>query len=673
MTFGTNRSNPQTSLHNPRINMTAGTRLWARLALSLFCFGGIVLGFVAGQTADDTKKKSTPAPMELVLPDVFKKPTPANVEELRAIEQHVQKVVEKVMPAVVNLKVGPGQGSGVIINEKGLILTAGHVSGTPNKDATVVFSNGKSLKGKTLGQNTGIDSGMVKIVVEGTYPFLEMGKSSELKVGQWVLAIGHPGGFRANRPPVVRLGRILFVDNLRGIIQTDCALVGGDSGGPLFDMQGRVIGIHSRIGGSAMTENIHVPIDTYRQTFARLEKGDTWRGSGAFGGPEETVRSAGGKNVFKKDDALTNDDPTMLAPKDKAESTPSTDARKSFYKTYTFRMKAGSTYTIDMIASAGKFRKKKNNDEVFDPFLRLESPAGKELAENDDITPGINLNSRIVYKALKDGDYRIIATTFEGEQTGKFTVNILEAEFKDAIVSGQVDLLRAVIKLPAPQAALLLEKLSHAKDSPHINALILDNNGDPLANKEITINWEKGAQKLKSDNQGLVRWPLNTDKSRKLNLLLPAGIRAMVALTDKDGNALIRDDPSVEKVKSAGGMIVQTFDGSLKKTDPFDFEREKCVRHIHEFKVQPGKVYTFDLLSEDFDAYLRLEDADGNKIAEDDNGAGFRNSRIVYSAAADGTVRIVATTCNAGETGGYRIVIRETSAKTTEPKAETQP
>jgi len=658
--------------------MTAGTRLWARLALSLFCFGGIVLGFVAGQTADDTKKKSTPAPMEFVLPDVFKKPTPADVEELRAIEKHVQKVVEKVMPAVVNLKVGQGQGSGVIISEKGLILTAGHVSGTPNKDATVVFPNGKSLKGKTLGQNTGIDSGMVKIVVEGKYPFLEMGKSSELKVGQWVVAIGHPGGFRPNRPPVVRLGRILYLDNIKGIIQTDCALVGGDSGGPLFDMQGRVIGIHSRIGGSAMTENIHVPIDTYRQHFARLEKGDAWRGAGAFGGPEETVRSAGGKNVFKKDDSLSNDDPTMLAPHDKAQKTPESEAKQSHYKTYTFRMKAGSTYTIDMKVASAKKKKKNNNnnnDNSLDPFLRLESPTGKMLAEDDDSAG--QPDARIVYKAIKDGDYRIIATSFDGEQTGKFTLSILEADFKDAIVAGQVDLYRA-IKVPAPHVAQLLEKFSEAKVALHINALLLDNNGDPLVNKEVVINWEKGAQKLKSDNQGVVRWPLLADKSRKLNLQLPEGMRAMIALTDKEGRSLGglfggKDDPSVEKVKSAGGKIVQTFDGTLKKTDPFDFEREKCVRHIHEFKVQPGKTYTFDLMSEDFDAWLRLEDADGNKIAEDDDGAGFANSRIVYSPSAAGTVRLIATTCEQGELGGYRLVIREISAKTTEPKTGSNP
>jgi serine protease Do len=59
------------------------------------------------------------------------------------------------------------------------------------------------------------------------------------------------------------------------LVRTDCALVGGDSGGPLFDMGGRVIGIHSRINGP-LTVNIHVPVDTYRDTWERLVKSEVW-------------------------------------------------------------------------------------------------------------------------------------------------------------------------------------------------------------------------------------------------------------------------------------------------------------------------------------------------------------------------------------------------------------
>src|SRR5262249_25426950 len=100
------------------------------------------------------------------------------------------------------------------------------------------------------------------------------------KKGQWCIATGHPGGFRPGRTPVVRLGRIQEARDM--FVRTDCSLVGGDSGGPLFDMQGRVIGIHSRIGGP-ITANIHVPVDTYRGTWAGLAKAGA--GGGRPGSP----------------------------------------------------------------------------------------------------------------------------------------------------------------------------------------------------------------------------------------------------------------------------------------------------------------------------------------------------------------------------------------------------
>jgi len=145
---------------------------------------------------------------------------------------------------------------------------------------TLILHDGRRIKGKTLGGNRGIDSGLIQITDKGEFPHVEMGKSSELKKGQWVIATGNPGGFRTGRTPPVRLGRVL--ENNRGLIRTDCTLVGGDSGGPLFDMDGKVVGIHSRIGG-AITTNIHVPVDTYRETWDRLAKGEVW-GGGFFGG-----------------------------------------------------------------------------------------------------------------------------------------------------------------------------------------------------------------------------------------------------------------------------------------------------------------------------------------------------------------------------------------------------
>jgi serine protease Do len=213
------------------------------------------------------------------LPKAFTKSAPESIKDLKEIQDHVQKLAKKVMPAVVGVRIGGSSGSGIIVNKEGMVLTAGHVSGAPNRDCQLIMPDGKKLKGKTLGANKGIDSGMIQITDAGDYPFIEMGTSADLKKGDWCMAIGHPGGYVNGRTPVVRLGRIL--ESQKSLIRSDCTLVGGDSGGPLFDMQGKVIGIHSRIGG-AITANIHVPVDTYRETWDKLAKAEVF-GDNLFG------------------------------------------------------------------------------------------------------------------------------------------------------------------------------------------------------------------------------------------------------------------------------------------------------------------------------------------------------------------------------------------------------
>jgi serine protease Do len=245
------------------------------LALTLFLVAGLAA------RADDAKPEPPPAPAEpdkskdKPLPEAFTKANPESVDDLKAIEGHVKEVLKKVIPATVCVQVGGASGSGVIVSEDGLILTAAHVSGQPGKDITVIMPDGKHLKGKSLGANTGIDSGMMKITEPGKYPFVEMGKVGDMKKNEWCICTGHPGGYKAGRSPVVRVGRIL--ENTPTLVRTDCTLVGGDSGGPLFDMHGRVIGINSRIGPT-ITSNIHVPVDTFRETWTRLVSSELWGG-----------------------------------------------------------------------------------------------------------------------------------------------------------------------------------------------------------------------------------------------------------------------------------------------------------------------------------------------------------------------------------------------------------
>jgi len=185
------------------------------------------------------------------------------------MEEHVKAMVARVSPAVVAVEMGDGSGSGVVITADGLIVTAGHVCGGPNREVSFTFPDGKIAHGKTLGVDLESDTGLMKITEPGTWPHVATGDLEQAKMGDWVLALGHPGGFDLKRSLVVRLGRIIRL--APDALQTDCTISPGDSGGPLFDMHGRVIGIHSYISSSP-ADNFHVPITAYYDSWTMLVK-----------------------------------------------------------------------------------------------------------------------------------------------------------------------------------------------------------------------------------------------------------------------------------------------------------------------------------------------------------------------------------------------------------------
>ena len=224
------------------------------------------------------EESNKPAPITLPLSAALKRVfdgLPSDVDDLKAMQTHIQKLSHRAISCTVAVRMRGAMGSAVIVSPDGYVLCAGHVIGKPGREITIIMHDGRELKGETLGANYGIDSGLIKITTPGTWPYAELGRSSRVKQGAWCLATGHPGGFQENRSPPLRLGRVLSKE--RKALMTDCPLVGGDSGGPLFDMQGKVIGIHSRIADD-LRVNLHVPVDTYRDTWDRLLASEAWGG-----------------------------------------------------------------------------------------------------------------------------------------------------------------------------------------------------------------------------------------------------------------------------------------------------------------------------------------------------------------------------------------------------------
>ena len=203
-------------------------------------------------------------------------------------------VSRKVLPATVALlseRTG-SSGSGVIVAADGLILTAAHVV-QGAESMLVVFPDGKQVQGKVLGANYSRDSAMVRIQDEGRWPFVDLGASKPLDAGDWVVALGHSAGFDPARTPPVRFGRVIS-KGPGNFLTTDCTLIGGDSGGPLFDLDGRLVAIHSSIGES-LANNNHAGIDGFREDWERMQAGETWGqlSLNPFANPEMPVLGIG--------------------------------------------------------------------------------------------------------------------------------------------------------------------------------------------------------------------------------------------------------------------------------------------------------------------------------------------------------------------------------------------
>lgn len=193
---------------------------------------------------------------------------------LKDLNAKVKLVNQKCTPATIAIISPVGStGSGVVVSKDGLILTAAHVIQGTDK-VSIVFPDGRMEEAQVLGANYTRDSAMVKLDKPGPWPHVAMGNSDDLKVGDYVVAMGHAKGFDPNRRPPIRFGR-LVADAKQRFMMSECTLIGGDSGGPLFNTKGEVIGIHSSIGPNVSINN-HVPLSAFRADWKRLLKGEQW-------------------------------------------------------------------------------------------------------------------------------------------------------------------------------------------------------------------------------------------------------------------------------------------------------------------------------------------------------------------------------------------------------------
>ncbi|RZD31613.1 MAG: hypothetical protein CXT77_01840 [uncultured DHVE6 group euryarchaeote] len=168
--------------------------------------------------------------------------TSESLAELSAVSGDFSKVVADAVRGVVSVLTDDGQGSGAVYSEDGYIVTNYHVIKTAS-NIEVLFSDGSRADAVLIGSNSVNDIALLKVDLDNLYE-LDFGNSNNIKIGEKVVALGNPLGlsFTVTEGIVSAKDRII-IEGSAGLIQTDVAVNPGNSGGPLLNKEGEVIGI----------------------------------------------------------------------------------------------------------------------------------------------------------------------------------------------------------------------------------------------------------------------------------------------------------------------------------------------------------------------------------------------------------------------------------------------
>ena len=171
-------------------------------------------------------------------------------------------------------------GSGFIISSDGYILTNNHVISRATKIRVKLLYTGEVYDAEVVGSDPKTDVALLKIKASRKLPTVALGDSDNIKVGDWVLAVGNPFGLNGTVTwgIISAKGRVIGQGPYDHFLQTDAAINPGNSGGPLVDMNGKVVGINTAIVASGQGIGFAVPINIAKKLIPQLKKGNIVRG-----------------------------------------------------------------------------------------------------------------------------------------------------------------------------------------------------------------------------------------------------------------------------------------------------------------------------------------------------------------------------------------------------------
>lgn len=329
-------------------------------------------------------------------------------------EQTRIKIYQEASPAVVLIQTSVGGiGSGFIVSSDGLVVTNSHVLEGGGNTVKVLLNDGSEAVADVVGFDPeGVDLAAIKIRGRNNLPTLSFANLESLQIGQSIYAIGSPHG----QYNTYTNGIISQIDTKRKVIQHSAAVNPGNSGGPLLNSRGEVIGVNTAILTSPVVDpqtgreigrnngfigiSFAIATDSVNSFLVALEQGNTPMVAQA----QETPNEASVASLPLNGESITAS----------FQAGDSTLPDNTYFHPYAFRGQAGQTITVEM------------DGQQIDPGLMLyyvdEETQNPELVEiNDDVSTN-NFDSKLVATLPQDGVYLVLASVFETGETGNYNL-----------------------------------------------------------------------------------------------------------------------------------------------------------------------------------------------------------------------------------------------------------